>query len=137
MPLETALCTTSDAGQRRKVVSIGSNLTFGCVVHCGDGGSSDESSFDCDYSDGGPVSESEEEGLEAALVHTAVPAVRRPYTNVICGSTRGSVALGRYNHARRPYDAGPGMLAVQIEERRRAELAFFCTTHYVASSNRV
>ena len=53
-------------------------------------------------------------------MHTAVLAVRRPYTNVICGSTRDSVRLGRYDHTRHPY-AGSGILAVQIEERR-AEL---------------
>ena len=88
----------------------------------GGGGSSDES-FNYDYSDGGPVSEPEEEGLEEALVvHTAVPAVRRPYTKVNCGRTRDSVRLGRYDHTRRPY-AGPDMLVVQIEEHR-AELAF-------------
>ena len=44
-----------------------------------DGGddSSDES-FDYDYLGGGPVSEPDEEDLEEALVHTAVPTARRP-----------------------------------------------------------
>ena len=86
------------------------------------GGDSSDEPFDYDYSDGGPVSGPEKEGLEEALVHTAVPAVRRPYTDVICGSARDSARLGRYDHTFRSY-AGPGMLAVQIEERR-AELAF-------------
>ena len=53
-----------------------------------------------DYSDGGPVSEPEEEGLEEALVNTVVPTVRHPHTNAICGRTRGSVRLGRYDHTR-------------------------------------
>ena len=85
-----------------------------------DGGddSSDES-FGYEYSDGGLVSEPEEEVMEEAFVHTAI---RRPYTNVFCGRARDSVKLGIYGHTRRPF-AGPDMLAVQIEERR-AELAF-------------
>ena len=90
----------------------------------GDGDSSDES-FDYDYLDGGTVSEPDEEDLEKALVHTAVPTARRSYTNVVCGTTRDSVRLGTYDHTRRPY-AGPGMLAAQIEERR-AELVFLRT----------
>ena len=93
------------------------------------GGDSSDEPFDYGYmySDGGPVSAPDEEGLEEALVHTAVPTARRPNTNVICGGTRDSVRrlLGRYYHTRRPY-AGPDMLAVQIEERR-AELAFLRT----------
>ena len=74
-----------------------------CAADTEDGGgdSSDES-FDCDYSDDGPVSELDEEGLEEALVRTAVPTARRPYTNVICvTTTRDSVTLGRYTHAAR------------------------------------
>ena len=77
------------------------------------------------YSGGDPASEPEEGGGGETLVHAAAPTVRRPYLNVICGATRDSVRLGRYDHARRPY-AGPGMLAAQIEERR-AELAFLRT----------
>ena len=45
--------------------------------------------------------------------------------SVICGETRDSVRLERYDHARRSY-AGPGMLAAQIAGRR-AELAFLRT----------
>ena len=72
------------------------------------GGDSPDEPFDYDYSDGGPVSEPEEEGLEEALVHTAVPGpggsspVRTPYTNVICGSARDSVMRPRHARARRP-----------------------------------
>ena len=92
-----------------------------------DGGPVSESNeaFGYDHSDGGPVSKPEEEGLGEALMHTTVPTVRRPYTNVVCGRARGSLRLGRYDHTRRPY-AGPDMLAAQIEERR-AELAFLRT----------
>ena len=59
------------------------------------------------------------DGTHAAM---AVPTVHRPYTNVVCGTMRGSVRLGRYDHTRRPY-VGPDMLAAQIAERR-AELVF-------------
>ena len=58
-------------------------------------------------------------------MQAAAPTVRRPYLSVICGATRDSVRLGRYDVARRPY-AGPDMPAAHIEERR-AELAFLRT----------
>ena len=62
----------------------------------------------------------------------AVPAAPRPYVNVVCGTRRDPVRIGRYHYTHRPY-VGMGMLAAQIAERR-AELAFLRSTWPRAST---
>ena len=64
--------------------------------------------------------------VDATRAPATVPAVSRPYVNVVCDAPRDLVRIGKYHYTHRPY-VGIDVLVAQVSERR-AELAFLRST---------